>query len=282
MSRTLFLFSMFISLSATGQQIDSLRFPTLHFNPYENFHFFEFGGLESPVNQDSFDFNNYQYLVPFGMGLETDIYHSKHYLLSASGSINVQFIFRNENSAILNGIRKTHFNTDFILRLHNTFTLSKYDKIRATVFHRSTHLGDDYLLLNDINNTNYWPNDESNYEALQIQYAKEKRKLLYYVGTQFVIRPETPRKRLEFHQGLTVRNFSDHKLLSKLFIGYDIKSLENNGYDLDTDIGIGYRLGKTSHVRINYFTGHIAFSRFERTIKNSWLGIGIYINASRI
>jgi hypothetical protein len=254
----------------------------LHFNPYENFHYFGFNALELPQNQDGFDFSNYQYLVPFGLGIEKDIYHTNRYLLSTSGSFNVYFLFRNENSPILNGIRKTLFSTDFLLRLHSTFTLSKSDKIRLTLYHRSTHLGDDYVQTNRIDRTHFWAEDESNYEALQIQYAKDKKQLLFYVGTQLVFRPDTPRKRLEFHQGLTIKNFSNHKHISKVFIGYDVKLLENNEYNLDTDIGIGYTISATSHIRINYFSGHIAFSRYERTIKNSWIGLGFYINASSI
>lgn len=282
MNRAIFLLIFTMSLNAMGQDIDSIRFPILHFNPYENFHFIELDRLESPQNQDDFGFNSYQSLVPFGMGIEKDIYHNSFYLLSASASINVHFIFRNENRPILNGIRKTYFNTDFLLRLHNTFMLSNSDKVRVTFYHRSTHLGDDYVILNDIRSANYWPEDESNYEAIQIQYAKEKRKALFYLGTQIVIRPDTPRERIEFHHGLTFKNFSSHKLISRLFIGYDLKFLKNNNYNLDTDIGIGYAFSSNSHIRINYFSGHIPFSRFERSIKNSWIGIGFYINASRI
>lgn len=282
MNRILILLLFLTSYKANGQSVDSLRFPLLHLNPYENFHYLDFNVMESPKDQDDFDFNSYQYLIPFGMGIEKDLYHTNFYLLSTSASINVHFIFRNEHSPILNGIRKTYFSSDFLLRLHNTFMLSNSNKVRVTFYHRSTHLGDDYVILNDIRSTNYWPEDESNYEAIQIQFAKEKRMALFYVGTQIVIRPDTPRERLEFNSGLTIKDFSGHNLLSRLFIGYDLKFLKNNNYDLDTDIGIGYAFGPNSHIRINYFSGHIPFSRFERTLKNSWIGIGFYINASRI
>jgi hypothetical protein len=282
MNRVLLFLTLFVSISATGQTLDSARFPILPFNPYENFHYLAFNVLASPLSKDGFDFNDYQYLVPFGLGIEKDLLHRKGYLLSASASINVQFIFRNENSAVLDGIRKTHFNTDFLLRLHNTFLLSDSDKLRLTLFHRSTHLGDDFILLNGLDNTDYWPSDESNYEALQVQYAKDKRQLMYYAGTQLVFRPGTPRKRLEFHHGLTISNFGDHKLWSKLFLGYEIRLLENNQYNLDTDIGIGYLLGETSHVRINFYSGHLPFSRYERVIKNTWIGLGFYLNVSRV
>lgn len=242
MKQLLLLLILVIHIFTFGQSNDSLRFPILHFNPYENFHFISFNKMKTPQLQDEFEFDDYEYLVPFGLGIQKDLYHKKNYLLSASTSINVQFIFRNEDSPVLQGIRKTLFNTDFFLRIHNTFRLTTTDKLRVTLYHRSTHLGDDYTLLNKINNVNYWREDESNYEAIQVQYAKEKKSFLIYVGTQFGTRPNTPRKRIEFHQGTTLRNLFGNSSLNKFFIGYDIKLLENNNYNIDTDIGIGYLL----------------------------------------
>lgn len=264
-----------------AQKTDSLHFPVLPFNPYENFHHVAFDIITTRNGQDRFDFGSYTHLVPFGMGIEKDIYRSSVYLLSASASINVQFLFRNEESQILNGIRKTHFNSDFFLRIHNTFRLSDKDKIRATLYHRSTHLGDDYILLNNVGQRAYWTEDDSNYEALQLQYAREENKFVFYAGTQLILRPDTPRSRFEFHQGITLQNFGRDAFVSRLFIGYDLRFLSNNDYNADLDVGFGYQM-KWSSIRINYFRGHIPFSRYERTITSSWIGLGIYVNASHI
>lgn len=271
-----------ISSGLSAQDKNAVRFPTLYFNPYEAFHFIEFNKMPSPKNTVGFKFKKFEYLVPFGLAVEKDIFHKKRYLLSASTSVDVQFIFRNEDSQYLNGLRKTLYNIDFFLRVHNTILLTPEDRVRLSIFHRSSHLGDDYTVMNQIPLQNYWKSDEANYEAIQIQYAREHEKFMAYVGTQIGFRPKTPRKRLEFHHGLIARKLFDNRILSNFILGYDLKMLENNNYKLDLDIGLGYLINKNIHLRLNYFNGNIPFSRYEREIRTSWYGFGVYFNASRI
>ena len=273
------LFLLLISgASVLAQNIDSVSFPKLLFSPYENFHFIAINRLLAKPAMDGFTFDQYEYVVPFGTGVCKEIVKKKNYLLSLDGSINVQFIFRNENSKILKGLRKTHFNTDFFLRLHNVFRLSATQKLRATAFHRSTHLGDDYVVLNPFSSNRYWSTDETNYEALQLDYSFEKKSVLLYGGGRFVFRLDTPRKRIEFHNGVVFKEFLKGSTGSKLIAGYDLKLMQNNGFNPDLDLCLGYVLSEKSHIQLKYYSGHLPFSRLERKYKASWLGIGYYLN----
>lgn len=170
-----------------AQKNDSLNFPTLVFSPTENYNYIAVNRVLSNPKMDGFSFDQYEYVVPFGVGLRKDILEKENYQLSIQGAINVQFIFRYEQSDILNGIRKTHFNTDFFVRLHNTFRINSTQKLRVTVFHRSTHLGDDYVVLNPFSSNRYWSTDETNYEALQVQYAIQRTKLTAYGGVDIFL-----------------------------------------------------------------------------------------------
>lgn len=275
------LLSLGLFLEMLAQPSDSLRFPLLPFDPFENFQFVSFNRLPS-ADDNGFAFSNYDYLVPFGMSLQAKLITKNNYQLVGSASIKTQFLFRHENSALLNGIRKTHFNTDFFFRLHNVFHLSSSDHLRLTFFHRSTHLGDDYTILNRVASTNYWSMDEGNYESTQMQYAHTQRRWMLYGGIQYITRGDTPRERLEIQQGALLRNFLKGAAGEKMFLGYDLRLLENNNYAADILYGIGYQVAKNSHIRVEYFRGHIPFSRQERLIDTWWIGIGYYLNVYSI
>lgn len=277
-------FTLFAILwvDAFGQAPDSIKFPVLSFDPFENFQFVSVSKLPKPSNTSGFAFSNYDYLIPFGLSFSANIIRKQNFQMIASSSIKVQFLFRNENSNLLNGIRKTHFNTDFFLRLHNIYEVSPHDKLRLTFFHRSTHLGDDYVILNNLPSTNYWSADEGNYESIQLQYARTDKSTVVYGGVQYIVRGDTPREKIELQQGALISNFIRGNAGSKIFMGYDLRLLENNDYFLDVLGGVGYKTGKRSHFRIEYFYGHIPFSRLERLIDTQWLALGFYINVSPI
>lgn len=278
-----FVMLVFGTVSAQKVKSDSINFPEFVFSPTENYHSISYNSIldESREGHDGFSFNNYDYVVPFGLGLKRHFISKETFQLTGSVSVNTQFIFRNENSLIMQGVRNTHLNTDFYLRLHNTFLLTENHKIRATLFHRSSHLGDDYVLLNKVESNGYWPTDETNYEALQVQYSYEKGGVLVYGGSILMLRA-TNRAPFEFQQGIVIKEFLKGDILENFFIGYDLKLLENNNFNPSIDAGIGYKTGGVSHVRLNYFSGHIPFSRLESTTKSSWVGVGLYVNVNSI
>ena len=230
---------------------------------------------------DGFSFGNYDYVVPFGIGIRKGFINKYNFQFGVSGSVNTQFLFRNENSVNMNGVRKTHFNSDFYVRLFTSFLLFETMKLRFTLFHRWSHLGDDFLLLNDEQDSNYWSTDEANYEAIQGHYVYEGERFTLYFGGNFVLRSAN-RKRVEFQQGGIVRPFLKGGIGKKFFLGYDIKMLQNNEFAPSIDAGIGYETGKETHVRLNYFSGNIPFSRLERVLQSSWFGLGFYINVNSI
>lgn len=276
---TFFICLIFYFLSSKGSDSTQLNFPVLIASPFESYNYFGLNYIKSNVNHESFDFNDYQFIIPFGMAVKYKVFEKKNIVIDANGSINTQFLFRNEKSIHLRGIRKTHYNTDFVLRINSIFRLNEFSKIRFSIYHKSTHLGDDYIQLNKLSIPDYWSSDESNYEAMRLDYAFQKQSIIIYLGGEIVVSPETPRKRIELHQGVVFNDLSDYDRVKKIIFGYDLRTLSNNNYNLDQEYFIGYSIAKKSHIRVSYFNGNIPFSRYESSFKTNWIGIGYYINS---
>ena len=285
---TTIIFSIFISFGQsksnefepfTSQKKRS--FPFLLFSPTDNSSAFKVSPLTAK-NASGFQFNSYKVLVNLKANVFKKIYSKENYQLAISGQIDNQFVFREESSTRFNGITHSLFNTDFFIYFHNDFVLNENNFLRINLYHRSSHLGDDFLLKNDytkITNPDYWANDPSNYEAMEVLYAFNKEKMGLYAGISYIVRTDSDRKRLAFQQGGVFKNFdSESDFLSRVFLGYDLRFLENNDFNFDFNGGIGYAFKNNNSLRLEYFNGYLPYSRLEKEVKTSWVSLAFYYN----
>lgn len=256
-------------------------FPFLLFSLTDNSSAFKASPITSK-NVKGAAFNSYNVLVNLKANVFKKIYTKNNYQLAISGLIDNQFGFKEETSNRFNGITHSLLNTDYFIYLHNDFVLSENNFLRINLYHRSSHLGDDYLLKNDISrvtNPDYWAEDPANYESLEVLYAYNKKKIGLYAGVSYIIRTDSNRKKLSFQTGGVFKNFeSESDFLKRVFIGYDIRFLENNNYNLDFNGGIGYAFKNNNSLRLEYYNGYLPYSRLENEVKTSWFSLAFYYN----
>ena len=256
-------------------------FPFLVFSPTANSSAFKVSPITAKT-AGGFQFNSYKVLVNLKANVFKKLYAKNNYQLAVSGHIDNQFVFREESSSRFNGITHSLFNTDYFIYLHNDFVLNENNFLRINLYHRSSHLGDDFLLKNEyttITHPDYWANDPSNYETIEVLYAYNKEKLGLYGGISYIVRTDSDRKKLAFQTGAVFKNFeSESKFWRRIFIGYDFRFLENNNFNADFNGGIGYAFKNNNSLRLEYYNGHLPYSRLERDVKTSWLSVAFYYN----
>ena len=256
-------------------------FPFLLFSPTDNSSAFKVSPLTAKSASD-FQFNSYKVLVNLKANVFKKIYSKDNYQLAISGHIDNQFVFREEKSDNFNGVTHSLFNTDYFIYFHNDFVLNENNFLRINLYHRSSHLGDDFLLKNDYTrteNSDYWSNDPANYETVEVLYAYNKEKIGLYAGASYIVRTDSDRKKLSFQTGGVFKNFeTENEFLNRVFIGYDLRFLENNDYNLDFNGGIGYAFKNNNSLRLEYYNGYLPYSRLEKEVKTSWLSLAFYYN----
>ena len=256
-------------------------FPFLLFSPTDNSSAFKVSPIAAKT-AGGFQFNSYKVLVNLKANVFKKLYAKKNYQLAVSGHIDNQFVFREEHSATFNGVTHSLFNTVYFIYLHNDFVLNENNYLRINLYHRSSHLGDDFLLKNGyttITNPDYWKVDPANYETIEVLYAYNQEKLGLYGGVSYIVRTNSNRKKLAFQTGGVFKNFeSESEFLSRIFIGYDFRFLENNNFNADFNGGIGYALKNNNSLRLEYYNGHLPYSRLENEVKTSWISLAFYYN----
>jgi len=222
---------------------------------------------------------NYPTYIPFGYGFEYGIARKKNHQLDIYSGTRVLFGFRKENNKYMKGTRRSFINIDYYLGISWSAQWAPSLYGRASLFHRSSHLGDDFVMLNTVATNNYWKEDPTNYEMFRYLLSIQKEKYQVYGGIGMVIRPETPRKRQEYYAGFELHKLSQSKGIKNLFIGSDIEIIENNDYHPNIKSGIGYLLTpqKNTALVLEYYTGHLPYSRYEKEIKISWFALSLYI-----
>ncbi len=239
----------------------------------------------STVKNSNYDKNsttnlfNYDYLFPFGLSIFRNIYANKNYQFSVEGGTHTVFGIRRENNAYLNGHRRSYLNTDFIIELDYSIKFNEHFFLKTGIMHRSTHLGDDFILLQGITAKDYWRNDPSNYEVAKATVLYKSKFIKSYARLGYVIRKDTPRKKLEIQTGFFISEASQKKIIKNLVFGIDMKMLENNGYNPGFKTAFGYRFIKDACFMIEYYNGNFPYSRYETDLKIRWFGIGLYIDS---
>ncbi|MFK8059740.1 MAG: DUF1207 domain-containing protein [Polaribacter sp.] len=282
------IFSFVIAFSQTKKNEfepflsqEKRSFPFLLFSPTDNSSAFKVSPLTAK-NASGFQFNSYKVLVNLKANVFKKIYANNTYQLAISGHIDNQFVFREEKTATFNGITHSLFNTDFFIYFHNDFVLNENNFLRINLYHRSSHLGDDFLLKNEytkVTNPDYWSNDPSNYETVEALYAYNKEKIGFYTGISYIVRTDSNRKKLAFQTGLVLKNLEfENEFLSRFFLGYDVRFLENNSFNADFNGGIGYAFKNNNSLRLEYYNGHLPYSRLEKEVKTSWVSLAFYYN----
>lgn len=224
----------------------------------------------------------FQGMVPFGIAGKKQLYKKNNYEIGFSTAVHGQLGYREENNQSLQGTRVSLLNADFLLNFYFTQRIKKRWKLKIETFHRSTHLGDDLVLLNGITTNNYWSTDESSYEELNILLNRSLllNSVNLYTSVGYNYRKDSPREKWTVNFGGQF-NGKMIPVLKRFVLGFDIRWLENNNWNPSINKAIGFKLNKKGSVKImaHHFSGNIPYSRYESVLKQSYWRFGLYFDS---
>lgn len=221
--------------------------------------------------------------IPVSIGFQQSIlrydFHKESGLeLSFAGAIFTQFTIRKlEGNTYLGEME----NADYKISLLLNYRFRRLS-IRFRAFHTSSHLADDYILRNNINE----PNPGTlNYEQLDLTGSYQFNKFRLYGGLGYVITPNAVRERLSLQTGFLYRKALNSKGNFRFIAGTDIKIFQQNDYTPNLRTGLGLEFGneESTHAGfiLEYYNGHLPYSVLEYN-KVNWFGISIFLLRSRI
>ncbi|MCF7822719.1 MAG: DUF1207 domain-containing protein [Candidatus Marinimicrobia bacterium] len=187
--------------------------------------------------------------------------------------VHSQFSIVDSGEAYMGGLQNTDFRIGGML--HYKRNKAVY---RLTLFHQSSHLGDDFML-----RTSYFlPNTKAlNYEQLGIIRSSRLGYLRYYYGYGLNISPNTVRKRNEFQMGTLYQHPFAHNPDFAYLLGIDVKAYQQNDYRPNMKFGAGIELGRTWKnpfmIIAEYYRGHLPYSTLEFQKVNLY-GLGVYFH----
>ncbi len=230
-----------------------------------------FGSIVSYWEEEEFTDKIY---LPFGLGFYKGFLRGNSespWEIGFDFAAQSQFIWTFDDGKSERNI----LNIDFKVSVMLHKKIDDQNSFRLRFYHVSSHLGDDFILRNGINN--YFPNP-NNYEQLDFHWAVQKGSKRYYFGAGMVVRPKTIRERLSFQFGTEVDPPVKGDLPLAFTGGFNIKLLEENNFTPGVKAGIGIKIGRNTkplRLLVEFYRGNLPYSPFEFT-KVQWLGAGIY------
>lgn len=154
----------------------------------------------------------------------------------------------------------------------------KRSVLRLSLFHQSSHLGDDYIIRNMI--TRPTPNT-LNYEELSLIRFAWRGGTRTYAGAGYNISPHTVRERIMLTGGYFWKQPEPRHQDYALAHGVHLKIFEENDYHPNIKVGLGFevRYDPENFVifMLEYYKGHLPYSTLEYQ-KVQLYGVGAYFN----
>ena len=148
-------------------------------------------------------------------GFHKSIVRWKRNEIALHAGVNVQFGWRKEDNEFFQGFRRSLFNGDYIVGFNYSLAIKPNLIFNVNAYHRSSHLGDDFVLLNGLTPQNYWNNDPANYEMVKTRVFYNHDFINVYGSLGAVTRIDTFRGRMEFQAGAYLQEMGKSKALAK-------------------------------------------------------------------
>ncbi len=231
------------------------------------------GSMNGILDQNALD-NQY---LPFGIGISQSI-ASKVLEKDVSWEIlgELASFTQFEWTLVDNEQQRNLINVDYRIAFSYIRQISK-NTFRLRFFHVSSHLGDDYIIRNRINQ---YSENKVNYEQMEFTYFYDYTpKLKVYVGAGSVVRPNSIRLPFSYHGGFQFNSTEENNQWGFSF-GGNIKGFQETEFRPGVKLGIGpayFTENKPEPIRLilEYYNGHLPYSQFEED-QIEWLGLGLY------
>ncbi|MBT4132572.1 MAG: DUF1207 domain-containing protein [Candidatus Marinimicrobia bacterium] len=203
--------------------------------------------------------------VPISLSMQQQFVRStqseiSQWELGIEFTIFSQFSIVDVGEAFMGGLQNADYRISSVF--HYQQNLSTI--YRLSLFHQSSHLGDDYIIRNFIVTPTL---RTQNYEQLDISLYKRFDRWNIYAATGYNISPNTVRKRLMLQLGGDWHQFVVEQSGIGLIAGVDIKIYEHNDFHPNMRLGVGieFARGTPSPLKLllNYYQGHLPYSTLE-------------------
>lgn len=137
---------------------------------------------------------------------------------------------------------------------------------KATLYHRSSHLGDDYIRRTGDRGFRYATNGLKTLAALE---PAEWARLYGGPGFQFRAGPDGKRWSLQAGAEALGRDLGLGRFPVRPYAAQDFQAPERSGWNLDSrsvvgvDVGLDEKAARTARVELGYFAGHSPFGQFS-------------------
>lgn len=215
-------------------------------------------------------------IVPFAFGLQKPFFRRQTGLNRASewaldlASFTQFEVYQDEK---LNKQRRQLVNTDY--RVGISYHLRRGPATwRFRAYHLSSHLGDDYIIRNQL--TYRLPNSV-NYELLDATYSRQVRDFRVYGGIGIGLRVSEERKPLSAQAGFWYKKPTTKT--AQLVGGIDLKLWQQTDFRPGIKAGVGVTAGHgpgNLTFLLETYSGFRPYSLYE-TDKVFWLGFGVYL-----
>ena len=215
-------------------------------------------------------------IVPFAFGLQKPFFRRQTGTNRASewaldlASFTQFEVYHDEK---LDKQRRQLINTDY--RVGISYHLRRGPGTwRFRAYHLSSHLGDDYIIRNQLN---FRLRNAVNYELLDAVYSRQVRDLRVYGGLGVVLRKAEERKPLSIQAGFWYKKPTTKT--TQLVGGVDLKLWQQTNFRPGIKAGIGVTAGGgpgNLTFLLETYSGFRPYSLYE-TDKVFWLGFGVYL-----
>lgn len=218
------------------------------------------------------------YSASFAFGFQRSIFSwpkgdERSFDLGFEGAAITQF----EWSESKGEFRRNILSTDFIIGMPLTWYFKPWT-IRLRVYHLSAHMGDDYMIRNEIHN---YVRNNNNYEQLDITAVYSLKKWRFSLGAGTILRASQPRDPLFFSAGTEFLSPINKSKTISYYVGFYADTRQDNDFRTAINIGSGFQFGKSDRhpfkILFTYFNGPLPYSIYQGN-PISWFGLGFYIN----
>lgn len=215
-------------------------------------------------------------IVPFAFGLQKPFFRRQTGTNRASewaldvASFTQFEVYQDEK---LNKQRRQLVNTDY--RVGISYHLRRGPGTwRFRAYHLSSHLGDDYIIRNQLN---YRLPNSVNYELVDATYSRQVRDFRVYGGLGIGLRISEERKPISAQAGFWYKKPTTKT--AQLVGGLDLKLWQQTNFRPGIKAGIGVTAGRgpgNLTFLLETYSGFRPYSIYE-TDKVFWLGFGVYL-----
>lgn len=215
-------------------------------------------------------------IVPFSFGIQKPFFRrNKSRDRASEWALDVasftQFeVYQDEK---VNKQRRQLINTDY--RVGFSYHLRRGPATwRFRAYHLSSHLGDDYIIRNQLN---FRLPNAVNYELIDATYSRQVRDVRLYGGLGVGLRVSDERKPLSAQAGFWYQQPSQRN--ARWVGGLDLKLWQQTDFRPGIKAGAGVAVGNGPNnltFLLETYTGFRPYSIYE-TDRVFWLGVGVYL-----